>query len=119
MAKKTFYFITFRWLEVDLQKSLIKCLQIGLLTRDCNKVKYFFSRIKPAVKAVVHNTDFFHPHQRILFLTQKTDVKFSKIRSGTFIPDLGSWLWILIHLGSRIRIRNTGFPKPVVRKNIS
>jgi hypothetical protein len=53
------------------------------------------------------------PHQA--FLTQKTDTKFSKIRSGTFIPDPGFWLWILIHLGSRIRIRNTEFSRPVVR----
>jgi hypothetical protein len=51
------------------------------------------------------------PHQRILvFFTQKTDTKFSKIRSGMFIPDPGSWLWIFF--ASRIpgtkkqRIRN-------------
>ncbi len=43
------------------------------------------------------------PHQRIqVFLTQKTISKKSKIRSGIFIPDPGSWLGFFFHPRSRI-----------------
>ncbi len=32
-----------------------------------------------------------------VFLTNKTDTKFWKIRSGVFIPDPRSWIWIFFH----------------------
>jgi hypothetical protein len=44
-----------------------------------------------------------------VFLTQKTDTKFSKIRSGMFIPDPGSCMWIfsIPDPGSRVQ-KSTG-----------
>ncbi len=49
----------------------------------------------------ISNPIFFHPGSRIgktrisikVFLTQKTDTKLSKIKSGMFIMDSGSWPW--------------------------
>jgi hypothetical protein len=44
------------------------------------------------------------PHQRIyVFLTQKTDTKSSKIRSGMFVPD--PRIWIFFHPGSATLIK--------------
>jgi hypothetical protein len=73
-------------------------------------------------------SDFFHPGYRIpdpgltrsripdpcqtqrisVFLTHKIDNLYSKIRSGMFIPDPGSWIWIFCPFhdpesGSRIQ----------------
>jgi hypothetical protein len=44
-----------------------------------------------------------------VFLTLKTDTKFSKIRSKMFIPDPG--FLIFFHPGSRIRIPDPGVKK--------
>ncbi len=76
-------------------------------------------------------SDFFHPGYRIpdpgltrsripdpcqtqrisVFLTHKIDTLYSKIRSGIFIPDPGSWIWIFFHPWSRIRISDPGIKK--------
>ncbi len=43
--------------------------------------------------------------------THITDTLYSKIRSGMFIPDPGSWIWIFFHSWSRIRISDPGIKK--------
>jgi hypothetical protein len=41
--------------------------------------------------------------KNLSILTQETDIKLSPKRSGMFIQDHGSWLWIFSHPGSRIQ----------------
>jgi hypothetical protein len=50
-----------------------------------------------------------------LFLNQKTDTKFSKIRSVMLIPDSGTWIWILFHPGSGSRIQESNGTRSRIR----
>jgi hypothetical protein len=61
----------------------------------------------------IKDFQYFEPKNRI------PGIKVSKIRSGMFKPDPGSWLWIFFHPGSRIR--DPGWKKiqiPISGKNI-
>jgi hypothetical protein len=52
------------------------------------------------------------PHQRTeVYFTRNIDTRFSKIRSGTFIRDVHSGIWVWIFFSSRIPD-----PEPWVKK---
>jgi hypothetical protein len=78
------------------------------------RIREFYSRIPDAIFSIPD------PGSRVVKIPdpgsgfapknpKKTYTKFSKMRSGMFIPDPKPWLWIFLH--PRFRIRILDFPE--------
>ncbi len=76
-----------------------------------SRIRFFPSRIPDPGLTRSRLPDPCQTQRISVFFSHKIDTQYSKIRSGMFIPDPGSWIWIFFHPWSRIRISDPEIKK--------
>ena len=76
-----------RWLDLDVQRKLIKSLEYGLLSRDCNKVSSGLSFTSTFVHRIclIHNGNFkalSSSRMRVIYLSIYYDFPIARMPSG-------------------------------------